>query len=361
MVKFIRHTDTLDLDKSPGLYAIRDLLHLVVAHEHLHRHGIREVRQIKDQNGLLILNLPLVKIQDLTADHHLAELADELLDPHGLLFKIPAVEHIRIVAAAHTAAKIAPLAESAFCRTAGRFATGLAGLSASFFARTAGRFAAPLAALRAHHHILAAGRYASDHRRSCSCFFLLTGFHSARTALCRIRLQELLPGSVRCTDPQPLLNLMHPKLQPDLIFLCKLSCLHFFISSLHCHFQSAALHQDLLQDPHQFFLFGLHQHGVLQRKQYHSLLRIGDIRLLERTVHNMVMRLQFQQDTVLIQFQKLLCIILGRKRKMFVNLDLQPRARKQLACDLLLGRKNIRLLDQSCAEQINAQEIPAFR
>ena len=97
MVKFVHQRHALDLHESARLHIPSQLRHLIVVQKHLDRHRIGEVRHIEDQDRPLVLDLPLVHIEDLAADDHLAHLADDIVDRHGLLVKIPAVQHVRIV------------------------------------------------------------------------------------------------------------------------------------------------------------------------------------------------------------------------------------------------------------------------
>ena len=70
---------------------------MLICRKNLDRHRIREVRHIKEENGLFVLDFPLVKIHDFAADYHFAHLTNDILYFHGFLFKIPAIKDIRVV------------------------------------------------------------------------------------------------------------------------------------------------------------------------------------------------------------------------------------------------------------------------
>ena len=105
-VKLIHHGDTLKLYKGTHLDPCRDLRHLVIAGKHFDSHGVREISDIKHQNRLFILDLPAVKMDDLTPDDHLTDLTDDILDGNRILLKITAVNHIGIVGTFHGTVKL---------------------------------------------------------------------------------------------------------------------------------------------------------------------------------------------------------------------------------------------------------------
>ncbi len=99
MVKLIDRSHALDLDKCPLFHNACYFINLLISHEKLHRHGVRIIRDIIDQNGPLVLDLPLVLPDHLAAYHHFAHFAYNILDGHCLLLEVPAVNHIRVVGA----------------------------------------------------------------------------------------------------------------------------------------------------------------------------------------------------------------------------------------------------------------------
>ena len=107
IVKFIDSGNPFELYKGAHLNPLRDLLHLVIVCKELNGHGIGKIRHIKHQDRSFILNLPGIIVDDLTADHHLANFTDDILDGHCFLFKIPAVNHVGIVGALYRTLEIA--------------------------------------------------------------------------------------------------------------------------------------------------------------------------------------------------------------------------------------------------------------
>ena len=114
MVELIHQRHPLDLHKSPRFHITSQLRHLIVVHKHLDRHRVGKVRHIEDQNGPFILDLPLVHIQDLPADDHLAHLADDIADGHGLFLKVPSIQHIRVIGTLKRPSEIVLLSLFAF-------------------------------------------------------------------------------------------------------------------------------------------------------------------------------------------------------------------------------------------------------
>ena len=103
---------TLQFQKGFLLHALQDLTHLVISGEHLHCDGIRKIRDGKNDDGLLISDLPGLQCHDLTAYADLAHLRLDAFQGNGLIFKISAVDHIRVVGALDAALIIAETAVS---------------------------------------------------------------------------------------------------------------------------------------------------------------------------------------------------------------------------------------------------------
>ena len=115
VIKLVNRRHTLKFDKDPLFHNIRYFFDLLVPHKEFHRHGVRVIRDIINQNGPLILDLPLVHTDDPAADDHLTDLPDDILDGHGLLLKVPAVDHIWIVGPFQRTFKVALLPVPAAC------------------------------------------------------------------------------------------------------------------------------------------------------------------------------------------------------------------------------------------------------
>ena len=97
MVKFVQIHNALDFNKGARFQTVGQLLHMLIAGKHFHADGIREVRDIHHNDCLLVSNLPGVKLQNLAADDHLANLTDDVLDVHCLLFEVFSVDNIGVV------------------------------------------------------------------------------------------------------------------------------------------------------------------------------------------------------------------------------------------------------------------------
>ena len=132
-VELIYHGNSLDFHEYAGLDALTDFLHLFVFGKHLNRHGIGKVRDIKNKDGSFILDFPLVQIQDFAADGHLSYFTHNILNGHGLVIKIPAIDHIRIIGTLRGLKKIAVSLKFAFpaAEAAGLFAHKLFALQRS--------------------------------------------------------------------------------------------------------------------------------------------------------------------------------------------------------------------------------------
>ena len=75
----------------------------------------------------------------------------------------------------------------------------------------------------------------------------------------------------------------------------------------------------------------------------------------------MAVFLQFQQDAFPVNLQKLFRVILGRKTIFFIYFNSDIATGEKLLFDLLFHRKNIFLLYQTIAGQINPHKILLFR
>ena len=96
-VEFVHHDHALDLQKSPRFDITGKLRYLIIMYKHLYCNRIRKVRNIKNQNRALILDLTLIKGYDLTPDRDLTDLSLNLLYFQRLILKISTIEHIRII------------------------------------------------------------------------------------------------------------------------------------------------------------------------------------------------------------------------------------------------------------------------
>ena len=97
MVELVQQGHALDLDEASRLQRTRQLLHVLVLGKQFHRHGIREIRHVEHDNGSFILDLPGIHLDDLAPENHLAYLSYHILDGHGFLLEIPAVNHVWII------------------------------------------------------------------------------------------------------------------------------------------------------------------------------------------------------------------------------------------------------------------------
>ena len=136
-VKLVDRRDTFDLVKFALLDSFQNLRHLCGPGKHFHHDRVCKVRHLKDQNRLLIPDIPGFQIDELAMDDHLSHLALDLVDGDGFLLDISSVDHIRIVRTHRTievsAAKTAFALETALAE-----ATFLGSLLLSSFFRSAG-------------------------------------------------------------------------------------------------------------------------------------------------------------------------------------------------------------------------------
>ena len=77
VIHYNRHTKTLDIQ--------------------FDGYGIRKVRHIKHQDGLLVSDLPGIKADDLAPDDHLSHFSLYIFYGDGFLLKISSVNHIRMI------------------------------------------------------------------------------------------------------------------------------------------------------------------------------------------------------------------------------------------------------------------------
>ena len=389
-VKFVDHRDTLEFHEHARLDALADLRHLVVPGEHLDRKRVGKIRHIKDQNGTFILDFSLIQVQNLAPEGHLAHLANDVLHGNRFIFKIPSIDHIRIIRTFHRTERISILASFSLKAPKGsRLLSGkpslscpLPGCSVPLAVRRGARgvpdtssgsnsrrslIRHPVNARRAGARRLgphsckigliscirlrAAGPFSCKRiRRACS----QSGLRCR--ACCRdIRSRRILrPG---CATADARRDFRHPSCDQAFIFFLKPPCLRLFIIKIYDHGKAAALMEHLFQNIRQFLTLSPDQGRIFQKKMHPALLRKGDLSIFEHAVEQMAVARQFQKDAVLIQFQQRFLIVLGRQAELLMDLDGHITAREKLLLDLLLHGEHIRLLDQPFAADIHADEI----
>ena len=90
-VKLVDGGHALDPDEDTGadnrLYLVKKL----GTYEHLHGYGIRKVADIKGQDELAAAQFPVLTGQHLTPKGHFPNLPVNLLNLHGLVFKVTSI------------------------------------------------------------------------------------------------------------------------------------------------------------------------------------------------------------------------------------------------------------------------------
>ena len=97
IVKFVNRGDSFEFDKGALFYPLRHLRHLLIVDKNFDGYGIRKVRHIKHQDGLLVSDLPGIKADDLAPDDHLSHFSLYIFYGDGFLLKISSVNHIRMI------------------------------------------------------------------------------------------------------------------------------------------------------------------------------------------------------------------------------------------------------------------------
>jgi len=98
MVELVHHTDSLHLHKHALLHTGSNFFHLFILGKQFHLYGIRKIRNIKGNNGLLNLGqFSGLHFQNLTTDNDFTHLSDDILYLYGFFFKISAKKHLRII------------------------------------------------------------------------------------------------------------------------------------------------------------------------------------------------------------------------------------------------------------------------
>ena len=311
VIETVQRRQTLDLHKAPGRHPFLKLRQIVIFRKHLHVNRVRKIRQGQGDDGALPPDLPFLHVQDLSPDRDLAHLLYNLIQRNGLVFKIPAVEQLRIVASAKPETS-APFRRSAFAGQPsgpGMLPALLPGGSAFF-------------------------------RGS---LLLLSGRLFYTLCLCRLRLLQIL-GEITDALSQLCLALLSCTVIP---------ALHIF--HIYLHPEPAPLVEYPVQNPYNI----VHRFPVIDPvrnpDQHRSFIRKIHPGIFHNASFIWAVRFQFRQNTLLVDIPQLLRRILLRQKKFFKNMYLHPAVSEDLPADLSRQVKKLILGNQLFTRNIDPQ------
>ncbi len=352
MVELIDHSHALDLDKRPLFHNTCYFINLLISHEKLHRHGVRIIRDIIDQNGPLVLDLPLVLPDHPAAYHHFAHFAYNILDGHCLLLEVPAVNHIRVVGAFQRTFIVALLPVPAAGKLFGR-ERAPAAAGQRRMCRTPGRIC--LSRASELPRIPSAG-LSRIPRLPCAGLPRASRLPCASSRIARqLSRRQFSPLHVH-GKTRSRRDLRHLYCQTALFLLAVFARRLLFIGKFHLHRDRTTLVIYFFQNPRKLPALFPAKHRIFQCQQQ-FIRRKGHIRPPEQAVFYRGRLLQFQQDALSVSVHQLLRVILRRERKVLIKLDDHRHIREKLSPDLPLHPKYILLVDQMVRRDINAQKI----
>ena len=270
-VEFIDGGHAFQLDKSSGTDLRQNIRQLIVADEHLHHNGIGKIRHRKHDDGLLIADLPGLKLDDLAPQGDLSHLRYHLDQFNGLVLKEPSVDLVWIIA----------------------FAPGCSGFPLSVLTASVSISPAPLC------------RFGSRFGRLFFPCLFLPG-----------RLCLLQDGFHLLT--QLFLIVLQPALRLPLI------------EHPDFHRTAKPLPVDFFQICAQRLLLPLCHDRILQLQAENIPVRKGNVRILQHVPLHHADPVQLLQEAFIVFTHNIFRSILGGKRKLLLHPDLDPGTAKEL-------------------------------